>query len=52
LTANVEHNHVSEGEFVLADNCTVVPGKIVLVILEIHLESVVGIAALTLVECT
>ena len=49
LTADVEDEHVSKSEFVFADNCAVVPGQIVLVILEIHLQSVVGVAVLALV---
>ena len=49
LAADVEDEHVSESEFVFADDCAVVPGQIVLVILEIHLQSVVGVAVLALV---
>ena len=49
LTADVEDEHVSKSEFVFADNCAVVPGQIMLVVLEIHLQSVVGVAVLALV---
>ena len=49
LAADVEDEHISEGELVFGYNCAVVPGEVVLVVLEIHLESVVGVAVLALV---
>ena len=49
LTADVEDEHISEGELVFVDDCAVVPGEVMLIVLEIHLESVVGVAVLALV---
>ena len=47
LVADVEYDHVSEGEILLSNDCSVVPGKIVLIFLKINSDSVVRVALIT-----